>query len=66
MNEEQLYGALARYHTKRGGKRTGSGRKPGVNDGRRALTIRVKAEILEQLKPKPARRIREIIEASLL
>jgi hypothetical protein len=65
--EDKLYGALARLEKKhRGGKRAGSGRKPGVSDGRKQITIRIKAELLEKLKPKPALRIREIIEATQL
>jgi len=50
----------------RGGKRVGSGRKAGVTDGRIQITVRIKAEILEKLKPKAARKIRDLIEASLL
>jgi hypothetical protein len=65
--EEQVYGAIARYEKKqRGGKRTGSGRKIGINDGRKQITVRIDEFVLEKLKPKPALRIREIIEASLL
>ena len=50
----------------RGGKRAGSGRKSGATDGRRQITVRIRADLLQRLKPKPALRIREIIEASLL
>lgn len=49
----------------RGGKRIGSGRKPGITDGRKQITIRIKAEILEKLKPKAAKQIRDIVEAAL-
>jgi hypothetical protein len=46
----------------KGGKRAGSGRKPGVTDGRRQICIRIKAEILEKLGNRPALTIRELIE----
>jgi len=48
----------------KGGKRAGAGRKAGVNDGREQITIRIKSEILAKLKPKPARKIRDLIEAT--
>jgi hypothetical protein len=47
---------------RRGGKRAGSGRKPGVTDGRKQITVRIKAEILDQLQPQPAKQIRQIVE----
>jgi hypothetical protein len=50
----------------KGGRRIGSGRKPGVNDGRVQITVRIKAQLLEKLKPKPARKIRDLIEAALM
>ena len=50
----------------RGGKRIGSGRKVGVNDGRQQITVRIKSEILDKLKPRASRKIRELIEATLL
>jgi hypothetical protein len=48
----------------RGGKRDGSGRKPGINDGRRQLTVRIKIEVLEKLGPQAALKIRKLIEAA--
>jgi hypothetical protein len=45
-----------------GGKRKGSGRKAGVTDGRKAITIRILPNALKRLGPKPARKIREIVE----
>jgi hypothetical protein len=47
---------------RRGGRRHGSGRKPGVTDGRKQITVRIKAQILEQLKPRAAKQIRDIVE----
>jgi hypothetical protein len=45
-----------------GGKRKGSGRKAGITDGRKAITVRVLPKALKRLGPKPAKKIREIVE----
>jgi hypothetical protein len=50
----------------RGGQRTGSGRKRGQTDGRKQITVRIKAEILQKLAPQAAKKIREMIEASAI
>jgi hypothetical protein len=42
-----------------GGKRAGSGRR---KLGRRGLTVRIKAEILQALQPNPAQVIRDLVE----
>jgi hypothetical protein len=47
----------------KGGKRIGSGRKPGVNDGRKQVTVRIKAGKLASLGQRPALAIRRIVEA---
>jgi hypothetical protein len=49
----------------KGGRRKGSGRKRGITDGRVRVTVRVKKEILDSLQPKPALKIRELLEQSI-
>ena len=46
----------------KGGARPGSGRKRGRTDGRRQITVRIKAEVLDKLQPGAARKIRELVE----
>ena len=47
----------------KGGKRIGSGRKAGVTDGRRQITIRINSKLLDKLAPGAARKIRTLVEA---
>jgi hypothetical protein len=47
----------------KGGKRIGSGRKAGVTDGRRQITIRINSKLLDKLAPGAARKIRALVEA---
>lgn len=48
-----------------GGRRAGSGRKAGVTDGRRRISIRIKTDVLKALGPRPARVIRALVEGWL-
>jgi hypothetical protein len=43
----------------RGGARPGSGRKPA---GRRQIVLRIRSEIIDQLEPGAARKMRDFIE----
>ena len=45
-----------------GGRRAGSGRKAGVTDGRKRIAVRIKAQVLKALGPRPARAIRSMVE----